>query len=291
MNLKQFRYRFLLPLFLLVMVTGGFWGCEKDDVIPPADESGLLTGLSYGDDPRQTLDVALPAGRDATTPVVLILHGGAWTTGDNGLEYVRRLRSAMADTGLVAVAIDFRRPTGDFRDQIADIREAIGYVQDMDEAWGINATKFGLLGFDSGAHLALLYGHKFTDERVRAVVSISAATDLSDTLFLSNLANQDLLDDLEAFMGRTYTEDSTEYADASPYLHLGPVPTLFIHGFSDLYFPYYQTLNMYEQLAGLGAYVDTTIFDTRGHNLWNEDEVESQIMFESKAWMSFYLSF
>ncbi len=55
---------------------------EGSTTIDPPGNSNLtditITDVSYGNHRRQKYDIHLPAGRDVNTPVILIIHGGAW---------------------------------------------------------------------------------------------------------------------------------------------------------------------------------------------------------------------
>src|SRR5690554_8055242 len=62
--------------------------CIKKENGLPNDATGnsglaktTLVDISYGSHVRQTYDIHLPAGRDSNTPVILMIHGGAWKAG------------------------------------------------------------------------------------------------------------------------------------------------------------------------------------------------------------------
>ena len=41
----------------------------------------VLLNVSYGEEARQVYDIHLPAKRDSATPVIIMVHGGAWKEG------------------------------------------------------------------------------------------------------------------------------------------------------------------------------------------------------------------
>ena len=59
-------------------------GCSPAGVLnafAEAEASRLITGIAYGSDPRQQLDIYVPTkGRDPY-PVVLFFYGGSWNSG------------------------------------------------------------------------------------------------------------------------------------------------------------------------------------------------------------------
>ena len=61
-------------------------GCSLHTInaISPRADRDLREGISYGDVPRQKLDVYTPRGA-ASTPLVVFFYGGSWRTGDRGL--------------------------------------------------------------------------------------------------------------------------------------------------------------------------------------------------------------
>lgn len=98
-----------------------------------------------------------PAGRPAQSPapVVIDVHGGAWSAGDrdDGALYDR----ALAAEGFLVVAIDFRQGA-DFRHPAAsaDVTAAVRWVRLNADALGADPERIGLIGSSSGGHLAML---------------------------------------------------------------------------------------------------------------------------------------
>jgi acetyl esterase/lipase len=72
-----------LPIFILILFF--FNACSTDD----GENSDLKTAeatelknISYGADAQQTYDIYLPKNRSLNTRVMLLIHGGGWTSGD-----------------------------------------------------------------------------------------------------------------------------------------------------------------------------------------------------------------
>jgi acetyl esterase/lipase len=80
------------------------------------------TGLPYGEDPRQRLDVFSP--RSGKHPVVVFFYGGSWTTGEKS-QYAF-VGAALAARGYVTVIPDYRLyPQVRFPEFIADGARAV----------------------------------------------------------------------------------------------------------------------------------------------------------------------
>src|ERR1700712_2046451 len=67
---------------------GGSAGPDTTAVKPLSDTplntavAATLTDVSYGPDAKQKMDIYLLAGRNSSTPLLILLHGGAWSAGD-----------------------------------------------------------------------------------------------------------------------------------------------------------------------------------------------------------------
>lgn len=88
-------------------------------------------------------------------PVVLVVHGGAWISGDKWtLEGYSRL---LASHGIVAVTMNYRlAPAHPFPAQADDVREALLWIVDHAGDLSVNVEKLGLFGYSAGGHLSAL---------------------------------------------------------------------------------------------------------------------------------------
>jgi acetyl esterase/lipase len=96
---------------------------------------------------------------DKPLHAVIDVHPGAWNFYDRLAG--RLYNNALAASGLVVVAIDFRQgPT--FKHPLAsrDVAAAVRFVRVNAEKLGIDADRIGLIGSSAGGHLALLAGIK-----------------------------------------------------------------------------------------------------------------------------------
>lgn len=109
---------------------------------------------------------------DRPLPLVIDVHGGAWSAGNrhSGSYYNR----ALAAAGILVVAIDFRQGP-DFKHPAAtaDIAAAVRWVRSES---GLEHACLGLIGSSSGGHLAL-YTALNPDVAEHGEASVSAAVD------------------------------------------------------------------------------------------------------------------
>ena len=112
---------------------------------------------SYGDQPRQTLDVYAPRQMTAAQPVAVFLYGGGWEKGrkwDYGW-----VAQALAARGFVVVLPDYRLyPDVRFPAFLRDNAKAVRWAVDHAGAYGGDPSRIVLLGHSAGAYNAVMLG-------------------------------------------------------------------------------------------------------------------------------------
>src|SRR5215210_7962039 len=105
---------------------------------------------------------------DGPFPALVEVHGGAWASGDRLNN--APLDEALAKSGIVVLAIDFRMPPA-FRypASIADIHFATRWLKAHAQEFGSRRELVGGLGTSSGAHQLLLSALKPQDPRYAAL--------------------------------------------------------------------------------------------------------------------------
>jgi acetyl esterase/lipase len=206
--------------------------------------------LDYGTDRSQFGELTLPAG-DGPVPVVVVVHGGFWRSG-YGLELGRPLAADLADLGLAAWNVEYRRVgngggwTATFDDVAAAVDLLAGAGQDA--AGGrLDLARVVAVGHSAGGHLAawlaarpgLPAGAPGAGPAValRGAVSQAGVLDLVDAAQrrVGGGAVPDLL-------GGTPAEVPDRYALASPVARapIG-VPVVCVHGDEDANVPLRQS--------------------------------------------------
>ena len=122
--------------------------------------------LRHGDKPLMAT-VYKPKGT-GPFPIMVELHGGAWTRGDRFNDSV--LNEALARRGVVVVALDFRMPPdAAYPGSFADIHYGIRWCKTQAKSWGSRPDAIGAMGSSSGAHQAMLLGMRPNDPRYAAL--------------------------------------------------------------------------------------------------------------------------
>ena len=115
-----------------------------------------VRGLAYGDGPRRTLDVYHRRDRQASAPVLLHFHGGAFYSGNKAREARPLIRHLTSRRGFVCVSADYRlQPQVTLADQVADVRDAIAWVRAHAAEYGAEPGALFLAGSSAGANLAI----------------------------------------------------------------------------------------------------------------------------------------
>jgi acetyl esterase/lipase len=109
-----------------------------------------------------------PGNAGGPFPAVIDVHGGAWASGDRLNN--APLDEALAKSGIVVLAIDFRMPPQHrYPASIGDVNLAIRWLKTHAEEFGSRRELVGALGTSSGAHQLLLSALKPRDPRYAAL--------------------------------------------------------------------------------------------------------------------------
>jgi arylformamidase len=112
--------------------------------------------IAYGGDARQRLDFT-PAARPPYAPLVLFIHGGAWSMGDKAM--AGHMAAHFHQRGYAFASVNYRLvPDADPRQQAQDVAAAIARLVEDAPRLGIDRERVMIMGHSAGAHLAALVG-------------------------------------------------------------------------------------------------------------------------------------
>jgi acetyl esterase/lipase len=118
----------------------------------------VLKDIPYAPDHgrRGLLDVYRPEGDVADAPVLLQVHGGAWTIGSKDGQGLPLMKH-MASRGWVCFAINYRlSPRAKFPDHLVDVKRAIAWIREHGKEYGADPSFIAITGGSAGGHLAAL---------------------------------------------------------------------------------------------------------------------------------------
>lgn len=253
-----FLLAFSLPL--------GWNGCVAQDAEPatppvPASQRNLVRvskDLPFAD--RETgsikADVYRPAN-DAECPMILMIHGGGWISGDkwNLADHARQL----ALQGYVVISINYRlAPKHPYPAALEDCREAIQWVRLRAKEWNGDIDRLGIWGYSAGAQLAamLVVDPQPDAPKIRCCVLGGMPCDLTTIPEDSRL--------LHSVFGATRGENPEIYRRASPLLLCdATIPPCFLfHGEEDLLVHFSLSQSFQEKLLSLQ--VECELFPVKG---------------------------
>ena len=208
-------------------------------------------------------DVYLPARTQSPTsashespsksfPTLLMIHGGAWFSG-NKVHVSQHARYA-ASQGFAVVAINYRlAPRYKFPAQVEDCLDALAWISSQADKYGFDLDRVAVYGYSAGAHLATLVGmrqnasppaHEIPSPipNIRAIVAGGSPCEFS---WIPDDAKT-----LAYWLGDSRKAVPDVYQAATPlgFVDKGDPPTFLFHGDSDRIVPRQSSEKMAERL-------------------------------------------
>lgn len=247
-----------------------------------------LVHLQYAPDKQNTLDLYLPETYSETTPVVILLHGGAWMMGGNA--YTDKNAKDLRNRGLIVANVDYRyvstRVHGS--DLLMDIDKALTFVQKKSEEYHYKSTGYHMAGISAGAHLALWYGYT-SMKNIKSITAMCPPTRLDDVETLTALQKSTLFKNVELLANASYIPGkkiSPAFTAVSPYAHVRAIPTLLIHGDQDDIVPDSQSKFLYKVLKQRNVVAKFVTMEGKGHDCGlNQPDSEKRVLDEIVKWV------
>lgn len=270
--------RALLLLFVLSNYTQVF--SQKD-----------LIQQRYGKFPQNTLDLYLPKAITSKTPVIIMLHGGAWMMGGN--EYTAKTSRDLRDRGFVVANVDYRYVNDSVhcKDLLKDIDNAVNFMKKASATHHFKNSGYHMSGISAGAHLALLYGYGHKNN-IKSIAVLCAPTRLDNPTEIEFVKNMGLLHNIELLANAKYIsgkELDKKFTEVSPYANIKPIPTLLFHGDKDQLVPYRVAPFMLEKLQA--SKVQSKLITMKGKNHdcgMNQSDSEKVVLDGISDWVRDY---
>ncbi len=170
-----------------------------------------------------------------TAPVIVVVHGGSWESGDN--KQFIDFNSYFANRGYNVAAINYRlAPAYQSPAPMEDAHDAIQYLKANAQGLHIDTNNIVLLGRSAGAQVALMAAYNANIPGLKGVVDFYGPADMvwggqakTNRLML----NTDKI--YKDYFGGVYSEVPQNFKanSACEYVHAGTPPTLIIHGETD----------------------------------------------------------
>ncbi|MGC5699744.1 alpha/beta hydrolase [Pseudomonas sp. NFXW11] len=139
------------------------------NALTPDSTFSKTSGIAYGSDPRQKLDVYQPWPLKPGAPVVVFFYGGSWNSGSRSdYEFVGE---ALASRGMVVVVADYRLyPQVRYPSFLQDCARAVAWAHEHVGDFAGDPRRLYLMGHSSGAYNAAMLA---LDPRWLAEVGLS----------------------------------------------------------------------------------------------------------------------
>ena len=188
-------------------------------------------------DAAEPLELDFYATDKPDAPVVIVVHGGGWDSGDRG--QLAEFNHWLAGEGYNVAAISYRlAPRYPWPAQREDTQQAIDWLQGNAAKLRIDATRLVLMGRSAGAQIAAAVAYGAPDAAVRGVVGLYGVYDLNFVWSISRpddvLNSTKLMNQYLGGAPTTANQAAYDSASAQGLVRRGETPpTLLMHGTVD----------------------------------------------------------
>lgn len=252
---------FVLGLIGLVLNS-----CNSKFRVWVGKDSQKIYNLKYGEHKRQKMDVFLPADYPQNSPVILIVHGGAWKYGRK--EHMIQIQKMLFENNIPSINMNYRLVSKHFtyKDQLEDINAVIEKFNALSEKAELLPNNYILLGESAGGHLALLYGYQNPD-KIKKIISLSGPTDFYSHEYLKSFYSKYTSGTIQKVVGTKFNRKnlSEDFQKASPVANVTNVPTLLFQGNQDFLVNQKQGLALDSALTKMNIPHKLVFMDKTGH--------------------------
>ncbi|NQV23040.1 MAG: alpha/beta hydrolase fold domain-containing protein [Rhodopirellula sp.] len=222
------------------------------------------------------LDLYLPDDRSHAVPVVVFVHGGGWKNGSR--KSGGKTAAWLTEHGIAVASVDYRLiDVAQWPAQINDCYDAVRWVREHADEYGLDGDHIGAWGTSAGGHLVALMGTRtFSGEetvssRVQAVCDWFGPSELM-TMPPNNVGNGRTAEDVAnsngaKLLGATVREVPELARDASGLDHVtsDDPPFLIMHGDKDPGVPLEQSQKLHAKLIEAGVSSRLHVVKGAGH--------------------------
>lgn len=221
-----------------------------------------------------TIEVYLPAKRNATGQAVLIFPGGGYGVlayDWEGTDIAKFLNGK----GIAGIVVKYRLPSNKMQSvshnvPLIDAQRAIRLVRSKAAQFNIGPNKIGVLGFSAGGHLASTLGTHY-DQAVYGpqdpIDNLSARPDFMALAYPVIVFGQEITHkgSQQNLLGKNANEDLIERFSNEKHVTEDTPPTFLMHAMDDRGVPVENSLAFYKALKDKGVEATMHLYPKGGH--------------------------
>jgi pectinesterase len=233
------------------------------------------------------IDVFLPVAGHGTRKAIMLVHGGAWRSGNKSNFYA--IANLLAQRGHAVFLPEYRlSPEAGYPAGLLDLNDAIVWVKSQARGYGIDPGQVAIGGESTGGQMAALLAytadrelyksHAGDDTRVSALLDIDGILDLTTPLALQYENAAGASSPAAQWLGGAMEQAGARWKEASPALYVDAhsPPTLIITSAEPRF-----TAGREEVLPALrraGIRSQESGFDNTPHTFWLFDPYAGKVV-------------
>jgi len=213
-------------------------------------------------------------------PVVLIIHGGGWRSGNRAMEIP--MARTLAKNGYAAAAVEYRlSKESQYPAGVYDLKAAVRWMRAHAEEFGVDPKRIAVMGASAGGTLAALLGttgdhelfegggtHSGVSSAVQAIVDIDGVVDFADSSESGKDTDPAKPSAGKYWFGSAFRDrpDLWKQASALNWVSAQTPPTIFINSSLDRF--HAGRDSMVARLNSLGIYSEVHPIPGTPHPFW-----------------------
>ncbi len=227
------------------------------------------------------LDLFVPSKykRKDKFPVVVMIHGGGWISGDKSLQWA--MAEKLAENGYICATVEYRMLLeASYPAAVVDIKTAIKFLRSQYKNYPIDTTKFATYGGSAGGQLAALvastgYYNHYADTLVYKGFSnkVQAMVDVDGVLHFLHKDADEVRPEQETVSTRWFAcnpnDNKAVWNEGSALSHVNKdfPPSLMLKSKYDRFLAGHQDLS--NGLDSLGIYNEYHCLEGSPHSFWH----------------------